>query len=268
MTLPTPANLSQYLTHARFIASAGGKAAHSFFHTAVKVHNKACIGGEFDPVSRADTTAERVMRELIAQKFPQHAIMGEEFGTSGTGENLWILDPIDGTRAFITGSPLWGVLVGFTHHSNPMLGVIELPALQESYWADSRSAYRHRAGKDVLISTRAGAVLNTALTCVTSPLQFKTPYEKAVLQELIGQTAMVRFGGDCYNYAMLAAGQIDLVLEADLKPEDILPIIPILVAAGAELTNWSGDRDFTAGRVLATANSELHTQALAMLAKL
>lgn len=222
-------------------------------------------GSDFDPVTEADSEAERVMRVLIKERFPDHGIVGEEFGNENeTAEYCWVLDPIDGTRAFIMGQPLWGVLIGLANEGTPIVGMMEQPFLGERFWgAEGEAFYRHGESEQRMWS-RACPKLEDALLGCTTPDMFDDG-EQERFDDLARAVRLRRYGGDCYNYCLLALGEIDLVVEAGLKTYDILPLIPIVESAGGVVTTWDGGDPSQGGRIIASGDPVLHEQALKRL---
>ena len=247
------------------IAGAGGVAALSYFRSRLSVENKSKTS--FDPVTRADRDAERCMRSLISSQFPQDKIVGEEFGEMGSSDMSWTLDPIDGTRSFISGSPLWGTLVAFSLRGKPIAGVIEMPVLKERFSGSANTAVWWRNGRHFQMKTRKCSKLESAVAATTSPYQFKDTFEKNALDNLNQNVELLRFGGDCYNYGLLAAGLLDIVMEASLKPEDVHALIPVIENSGGVITTWDGNDPSKGGRILATGDREIHVQILEMLSK-
>lgn len=267
-----------------------------YFRTAIAVENKvnsdaagdssnisdALSDEDFDPVTLADKSAEAVMRDRIRSSFPDHGILGEEHGLYiGESGLTWVLDPIDGTRAFITGLPLWGCLIALFDGNEPVLGVMDQPFLGERYIGTGTAAYcieskLHKYGEKsanivggnskLSVKTRHCAKLSDAVMMTTSPDMFKSTLERSAFFRLADSVRMHRFGGDCYAYCMLARGFVDLVVEADLQPYDIQALIPIVQGAGGVITNWQGDSARAGGQVVAAATTELHNQAIALLA--
>lgn len=218
------------------------------------------------PVTVADRAIETEMRALLAEAEPGAAIFGEEYGADGPTEgvrDLWILDPIDGTGAYVTGSPLFGALIGLLVDGAPTLGVIDVPALGER-WTALRGAGAFLNG--ARCATSGVRALREAALGATSPRIFSEG-ERARFEEVARRAALTRFGGDCYAYALVASGHLDLVVEAGLKPYDFLPIVPVLEEAGGVMTDWSGRPLGLAsdGRVIAAASPALHAEALAIL---
>ncbi len=230
------------------------------FRSGVSVAHKG--GSDFDPVTEADKEAERVMRALIKEHFPEHGIIGEEFGSENEdGTYCWVLDPIDGTRAFIMGQPLWGVLIGLSKDGAPYLGMMDQPFLGERFWASAGEAFYRRGEQERTMRTRPCPKIEDALLAATGPYMFDD-WELERFDDLGRAVRLKRYGGDCYNYCLLAMGQIDLVVEASLNIYDILPLIPIVEAAGGVVTTWEGGDPTNGGRVVAAGDPALHAQAL------
>ncbi|QEE38405.1 histidinol-phosphatase [Methylobacterium sp. WL1] len=248
------------------LAEASGQAILPFFRAAFGLDDKARGGAPFDPVTEADRAAETVLRRMIAQTFPGHGILGEEFGSERTdAECVWVLDPIDGTRAFIAGLPTWGTLIGLTRNGVPVRGLMHQPYLGERFTGDGRNAcLRGPAGERTLRGRRCGE-LSQAILATTDPRLFAGGEEADRFRDLEGRVRMSRYGTDCYAYCMLAAGQIDLVVEAGLKPYDIVALIPIVEGAGGRVTAWDGGSAAGGGRVVAAADPRLHEAALRVL---
>ncbi len=251
------------LDTAHKLANAASRVTLSHFRANAAADHKG--GGLFDPVTAADKGAEMVMRDMLARECPDHGIVGEEFGTvNASADYVWTLDPIDGTRAFIIGMPLWGTLIGLQHKGKPILGLMDQPFIGERFWNDERAAwYRGPAGLTRCEVRRCGA-LDQALLTATTPDMFEGE-DEARFCRLAKAVRMRRFGGDCYSYCMLALGQIDIVAEAGLKPYDIVPLIPIIEKAGGEVRSWDGGPAEASGRVIACGDRALLEPALALL---
>ncbi len=222
-------------------------------------------GASFDPVTIADRGAESAMRDVLARECPSHGIVGEEFGVANEGADyVWTLDPIDGTRAFILGLPLWGTLIGVQHKGKPLLGIMDQPFIGERFWNDSRAAwYRGPKGLERCRARKCPDISHALLTA-TSPDMFEGEDEKR-FGHLAKSVRMRRFGGDCYAYCMLALGHIDIVAETKLKPFDIVPLIPIIESAGGIVTDWEGGNPASGGRCIASADPTLHAAAIDLL---
>jgi histidinol-phosphatase len=234
------------------------------FRTAMVAADKG--GAVFDPVTEADREAERAMRELLGKRCPDHGILGEEMGAENLdAEFCWILDPIDGTRSFLIGQPLWGTLIGLVQDGRPLLGMVDQPFLGERFWSVGGEATYQRAKTEAPMRTRRCAEMSAAMLASTSPDMFVESGERERFDRLSHAARLRRFGGDCYNYCLLALGHLDLVVEAGLKPYDILPLIPIVEAAGGIVTTWAGGDPRQGGRILAAGDPALHAKAVEML---
>ncbi|HXX52263.1 MAG TPA: histidinol-phosphatase [Xanthobacteraceae bacterium] len=246
------------------LAAISGETIKPFFRSALGIENKSRSGG-FDPVTAADRAAEAAMRTLIKRTFPEHGIIGEEFGNERTdAEYVWVLDPIDGTKSFICGMPMWGTLIALTRRGEPIYGMMHQPFTREHFSGDGRGAhYRGPAGERTL-SVRACASLQDAVMCTTSPLLMNAA-DRQRFQRVEQTVRLSRYGGDCYAYCVLAAGHIDLVIETELKPHDVLPLIPIIEGAGGIVTTWEGGRSHSGGRIVAAGDKRVHAQALELL---
>ena len=236
------------------------------FRANVAVDNKWTEG--FDPVTEAHREAERVIREMIAERIPTHGLIGEEWDDKvGDGRFAWIIDPIDGTRAFITGVPVWGTLVGLTVDGRAVAGIMAQPFTGEVYLGLPGEAHYQRGGERQQLRTSKITELAGAKLTATSPEIFRRPGRDfmAHWSAISAGALTVRYGLDCYGYCLLAAGHLDLVVEADLKAVDITPLIPIIENAGGIVTTWDGGRAEAGGNGAAAATPELHAAALAVL---
>ncbi len=250
------------LETAHDLANAASVVTLRHFRTHYTADNKG--GSDFDPVTVADRGAEEVMRDIISRKFPEHGIAGEEFGNAREGADfLWTLDPIDGTRSFVLGLPLWGTLIGLQHKGKPILGIMDQPFTAERFWSDEQTAWYRGPKGTTQCKTRPCGDLAQAYLAATTPDMFKDS-DEARFNALAKAVRMRRFGGDCYLYCMLALGHIDIVAEAQLKPFDIVPLIPIIEKAGEVVGRWGG-ADPAACRYIACGDPALLDAALAHL---
>lgn len=257
MADPSPQELLKF---ADALAETSGRIVRQYFRTPMQVDAKP----DESPVTIADRETEIALRAMIEARYPDHGILGEEFGTlRGDARHVWVLDPIDGTKAFITGKPLFGTLVGLLQEGAPLLGVIDQPILNER-WVGIR-------GQDTLfnkqpVKTRACAELAQAAMYSTSPVMFEGK-DATAYETLAARVRYPLFGTDCYGYGLLALGFADLVVEAKLQAYDFCPIIPIVQGAGGQMTDWQGNPLGPAsdGRVLAAGSPALHAKALAVL---
>lgn len=221
----------------------------------------------FDPVTVADRQAELAMRALIEAQYPDHGIEGEEFpNKEASGRHIWTLDPIDGTRAFICGLPSWTTLIGLIAGGEPILGLIDAPALNERYLGTEGSARMITTGGSRLLSTSPCINLAEARLSTTDPYLFEAG-EFDAFEHLRRAVRLTRFGYDAYAYARLASGDIDLVAESGLKPHDFWPLVQVIRGAGGVIGNWSGGADLSGGDVLAAATRQLFDQAVGKLTR-
>lgn len=247
------------------LADAAGAAILPHFRSRLAVENKL-EGAAFDPVTVADRAAEEAMRALILRDLPDHGILGEEYGSERLdAEHVWVLDPIDGTRAFISGLPVWGTLIGLTRAKKPVLGMMHQPFTGERYVGDgTRSWYRGPDGARDL-KTRPCERLEDAVLFTTSPSLF-VGEERAAFDRIESTVRLSRYGVDCYAYCMVAAGFVDAVIESGLKPYDIVALIPVIEGAGGVVTSWTGGSAADGGRVVASGDPRLHDILLKRLA--
>lgn len=221
----------------------------------------------FDPVTVADRAAEAAMRALITARRPQDGILGEEMGaTPGTSGLTWVLDPIDGTRGYLSGTPTWGVLIALSDASGPILGLIDQPYIGERFLGGFGQARLDGPQGRQPLATRAPRPLSEAILFTTFPEVGSTD-DAAAFHALSAQVRLTRYGMDCYAYALVALGQVDLVVEAGLQPYDIQAPIAVIEAAGGVVTDWQGGPAHQGGRVLAAANRDVHAAALAILSR-
>ena len=229
----------------------------------LSIDNKLSDG--FDPVTEADKAAEAAMRAILARRRPEDGILGEEMGAQQSRSGLtWVLDPIDGTRGYMSGTPTWGVLIALSDETGPVYGLIDQPYIGERFEGGlGRAEMTGPLGTRVL-ATRTARPLDQAIVFTTFP-EVGSPAERAGFDAVAGQARLTRYGIDCYAYALLAAGQVDLVIEAGLRPYDIQAPIAVIEAAGGLVTDWQGGPAHQGGRALAAANPEIHAAALDIL---
>ena len=246
------------------LATVSGETIRPFFRSALGIENKSLSGG-FDPVTAADRAAEAAMRALIRRTFPEHGVIGEEFGADRPGaEYVWVLDPIDGTKSFICGLPAWGTLIALTRRGETIYGMMHQPFTREQFSGDGSGArYRGPAGNRTL-RVRPCAALGDAIMLTTSPLLMNEA-DRQAFRRVEQQVRLSRYGGDCYAYCVLAAGHVDLLIETELKPHDVLALIPIIEGAGGIMTTWDNGRPHNGGRIVAAGDKRVHAQAMAML---
>ena len=219
-------------------------------------------GAAFDPVTEADREAERAMRRLIEEHFPDHGIAGEEFpDRASRGRYCWSLDPVDGTRSFICGLPTWTTLIALLEEGRPVLGLIDAPCLGERYLgAEGFSLFRSARG-DGPLATSGCEALAEARVSTTDPFMFDSA-EAEAFGRVLRRARTSRYGHDGYGYARVAAGTLDLVIEAGLKPHDYNALIPVVRSAGGAIGDWAGGEDFGPGKIVAAATPELYAEAI------
>lgn len=220
----------------------------------------------FDPVTEADRAAERAIRATLARLRPDDAILGEEeAATPGTTGLTWVIDPIDGTRGYLSGTPTWGTLIALTDATGPRLGIIDQPYTGERFMGGAGRAVMTGPRGDVALAARTTDRLDDAILFTTFP-EIGTPDDRAAFARVADRVRLVRYGLDCYAYALVAAGQVDLVIEAGLQAYDVCASIAVIEAAGGVMTNWEGGPVHEGGRALAAANRQIHAQAMAAMA--
>jgi len=251
----------QFLALAIDLADAAGEAIRPYFRRPIAVDDKP----DLSPVTAADRAAETAMRDLIARRFPAHGIIGEEFGREREeADFVWVLDPIDGTKSFISGVPLFGTLIALAHRGHPILGIIDQPISRER-WIGASGHPTTLNGAP--IRCRPCAALAAATVFATTPDMFKGG-DAASFGRVAAAAKLVRYGADCYAYGLVAHGFIDLVVEASLKPYDFSAMLPIVEGAGGIASDWRGAPLSLAsdGRVLIAGDRRAHQQALRLLA--
>jgi histidinol phosphatase-like enzyme (inositol monophosphatase family) len=262
----SPDETRHHLDQAVLLVEEAGKIAAGYFRRRIDVHDKSG-GSYFDPVTAADREVEQFLRAELRSRYPGYGILGEEEGEEGRGaDRCWMIDPIDGTRAFITGMPAWGILLGLTENGAPIVGTMHQPYIGETFQgALGAGAHLRHAGAVIEIAARTGVALADAVLYSTHPEMFVADEERAAFERVSAASRMTRFGGDCYSYCLLAMGQIDLVVESGLQPYDIVPLVPIIEAAGGVVTDARGASASPGGFIVAAGSPELHEQALAAI---
>lgn len=252
----------QLALFAETLANTTDAMAMSYFRNPLDIEMKA----DESPVTVADRAIETAMRSQITASFPDHGILGEEHDDARLeADRLWVIDPIDGTKSFISGMPSFGTLIACLYRGVPDIGVISIPPTGERWTGQS--------GKPTLFNgapcrTSGRQALSEAILYSTSPDSFDRP-GLAQFEALSEKVAMRRFGGDCYAYGLLASGHVDLLVEMNLHPFDYMALVPVIEGAGGVITDWDGHALTltSTGRVIAAANAQLHTRALAVLSR-
>jgi len=252
------------LEAAEAAADAAGAVIRPLFRSALLVEAK----GDASPVTEADRAAERTIRALLAERFPDHGVIGEEYGAErADAEYVWVVDPIDGTRAFVTGRPLFGSLIGLLHKGRPVLGLIDQPATGERWVGLEGEPLRFQGPMGGTPRTRPCAHLAEAELSCTSHEMF-SPEEAPRFAKVRAAARRVTWGGDCYAYGLLALGLVDVVVESDLKPWDWAALVPVVEAAGGAMTDWQGKplQLGASGQVVAVGDKALLPEVCGLLA--
>lgn len=214
------------------------------------------------PVTAADRGAEQLMRDMITKRHPGHGIIGEEFGSDRPdAEFVWVLDPVDGTKSFITGVPLWGTLIALLHEGQPVLGCIHQPILHQLVLGDGATTTLNARPARCRPTTR----IEEATLLTSDPLAPARHQEGAAYAALAGRAKLVRTWGDCYGYLLVATGWADIALDPTMNPWDIAALVPVIRGAGGVITNWQGGAPYPAQSTVAAATAELHGAAIATL---
>ncbi|MFN3230556.1 MAG: histidinol-phosphatase [Alphaproteobacteria bacterium] len=248
------------LAFAHRLADAAGAVIRPYFRADHSIEDKR-PGGSFDPVTLADKDAETAIRSLIEAEYPDHSIYGEEHGAEWGERFTWVIDPIDGTRSFIGGFPTWGTLIALAVDRKPVLGIMDQPIIGERFAGAPAGAWLN----DRPLKVRDCRSLADAVLYSTTPDMFDPDGDMPAFQRVEAQVQMRRFGGDCYQYGMLAHGLLDLIIEAKMQPYDIQALIPIVEGAGGIVTNWEGESAHMAGRIIAAGDRRVHDAALQAL---
>ncbi|XP_072999187.1 bifunctional phosphatase IMPL2, chloroplastic [Typha latifolia] len=266
MSMENEAELDRFVAVANKVADAAGEVLRKYFRQRFDIIDKE----DLSPVTIADREAEEAMVSIILESFPSHAVFGEENGwrcKEKSADYVWVLDPIDGTKSFITGKPLFGTLIALLHMGKPVVGIIDQPVLRERWVGISG---RKTTLNDREVSTRACSILSQAYLYTTSPHLFSGDAEQAFVR-VRNKVKVPLYGCDCYAYALLASGHVDLVVESGLKPYDFLSLVPVIEGAGGLITDWKGNRlqwdasaqsRPTSFNVVAAGDSLVHKQAL------
>lgn len=257
----------QTIQFAHRLADSAGAVIRPFFRKTLDVIDKSKAGARgYDPVTEADRSAEAAIRALIKNEYPDDGIEGEELGFEpGSSGRLWTIDPIDGTRAFITGRHTWGTLIALSEEGAPQLGIIDQPVLGERFIGYAGHAAMISPAGTQTLKTRPCSTLADAVVSTTHPWGYFDARERALFEKLCRQARLSYFGGDCYGYALLAMGFIDVIVEASLKSWDVAALIPVVENAGGVLTDWGGNPCHGGGRIIAAGDRRVHAEALAVL---
>ena len=258
-------NLQTFVEVAKFIADESRSISLAYFKKKLKIKSKN--KKIFDPVSIADINVQKKINKLIKKHFPSHSILGEEASIEKASDYEWCIDPIDGTNSFIQGFPIWGTLISLSRNNQIILGIADIPALDERYIGYSNKSYKIVKGKKTNLKARVTDKLKDSILNTTSPYVFANAYDQKIFEKLVKKVKTVRLGGDCYSYCLLADGHIDMVVESGLKPWDIRALEPIITNAGGILKTWDGDKILNGGRIIAASSPLLFKKAKFVLNK-
>jgi histidinol phosphatase-like enzyme (inositol monophosphatase family) len=260
-----PAKREEYLRFGLEVAAAAGSATLPFFRAEFAVENKR-DDGRFDPVTEADRAAEQVFRKALRERYPEHGVFGEEYGFEAGNGLTWVIDPIDGTRAFMTGMLHWGLLLALFDGRQPILGIMHQPFTGEFFYGDNQTAFYRNGAVERRMHARRCASLTDAVLTTTSPGLFRGAGEREAFDRLEKRVKLSKYGGDCYIYAMVAMGYVDLATDAGLQPYDIQALVPIIRGAGGIISTKDGGDPSMGGFIVAAGCEEVHRAALDCLA--
>lgn len=259
---------AETIAFAHRLADAAGEVIRPYFRKRIEIADKgAAKGTVFDPVTEADRRAEEAIRALIERERPEDGVLGEEFGERPGSSGLrWVLDPVDGTRAFINGRHEWGSLIALERAGRPLLGIVDQPVLGERFIGVNGRANVFVRGIEAPLHVRNCAAIGDAILCATHPYAYFEADERAAFRRVSGAVKMSRFGGDCYIFGLMALGFADLIVESHLHRWDVAALIPLIEGAGGIITNWQGGDCSDGGQLVAAGDSGVHAQALKLLA--
>tara|TARA_X000000368_G_scaffold43001_1_gene30991 strand:- start:18 stop:818 length:801 start_codon:yes stop_codon:yes gene_type:complete len=244
--------LNRFANH---LADEARKISMFYFKKKITINNKN--KKDFDPVTAADIGVQKKINSLINKQFPDHSILGEEDSMIQKSNYEWCIDPIDGTKSYIQGVPLWGTLISLSKDNKIILGLADIPALDERYIGHSKLSYKIIKNKKTLLKARVTKKLSESILNTTSPYVFANKSDQKSFERLALKVKSTRLGGDCYSYCLLADGLIDIVVESGLKPWDIRALIPIINNAGGIIKSWESQDVSDGGRIIAATNNQL-----------
>ena len=258
-------NILKLVKFSNFIADNARKISLKFFKKKLKIISKD--KDVFDPVTIADITIQKKINKLINDYYTDHSILGEEESIIKESEYEWCIDPIDGTKSFIQGVPLWGTLISLAKNNKIILGIADFPALDERYIGHSNKSYKIIKGKKSKLSVANKFKLSECILNTTSPYLFANKSDQKSFERLSKKVKSTRLGGDCYSYCLLADGHVDIVLESGLKPWDIRALEPIITNAGGIIRTWEDNKIISGGRIIACNNKKLFKNAISTVKK-
>ena len=248
-------DIRNFVKIGNYIADESRKISLKYFKNKLKIQSKDVRS--FDPVTIADITIQKKINKIISTNYPEHSILGEEASILNKSDYEWCIDPIDGTKSFIQGFPIWGTLISLSKKKEIILGIADIPALDERYIGYSDLSYKIIKGKRSKLKSGSTVKLADSILNTTSPYVFANKHDQRIFNEVVKDVKTVRLGGDCYSYCLLADGHVDIILESGIKPWDIRALEPIIKNAGGILKTWEGANIFNGGRIIAAANKKL-----------
>ena len=248
-------NINEFLKFSNKLADNSRKISLNFFKTKLNVKSKS--NTKFDPVTEADISIQNYINKSINKKYPSHSIVGEENSKIQDSEYEWCIDPIDGTRSFITGFPTWGTLISLSKNGKVILGIVDMPALDERYIGYNKISYKITNNRKKILKVKRNKDLSKSILSTTSIYELKTRKDKNDFNKVSKKVSGVHFGGDCYQYCLLADGHIDLIIETGLNSWDIRALIPIIKNAGGSIKTWKNEDPKDGGRIIAANNKTL-----------
>lgn len=262
--MPTSPDWQELTRFAIALAKASAREILPYFRRNIHIDVKS--GPIWDPVTEGDRAGERVIRRLIEERYPSHGIHGEEYGTKeGNSGFTWILDPVDGTRAFVCGMPTWATLIGLSFEGRPVVGLMNQPFVGDMFYGSPEGAWIDHRGATQPIRTRSGIGLESATIGTTAPELYRDGSDRAAFDRLKQKAQMTRYGGDAYFFAVMAAGHLDIAMDANLQAYDIAPLLPIVSGAGGVYAEWTGGDAAKGGNVITAGSQALLEEALAVL---
>jgi myo-inositol-1(or 4)-monophosphatase len=253
------------ISFANRLADASGAVIRPYFRQRIEVVHKPGRA-PFDPVTEADKGGERAIRAIIERERPDDGILGEEYGEKpGKSGSRWVLDPVDGTRAFITGRHEWGSLIALEDKEVPVLGILDQPVLGERFIGVNGRSFLIEGEKRTALKVRECADIKDAILCATDPSSYFSADQQAAFQRVRAASRMTRFGGDCYLFASLALGFVDIIIEANFNRWDVAALIPLVEGAGGIMTAWDGTHCRDGKTILACGDKRVHEEAIKLL---
>ena len=258
-------DIRKFLNFSNILADEARLISLKYFKKKIRIKNKKKRG--FDPVTLADIKIQKKLNRLILKYYPDHSIIGEEETHSKNSIYEWCIDPIDGTKSFIQGMPLWGTLISLSKNGNIILGIADIPALDERYIGYEKKAYKIIKGKKTNLKIKNNEKISESILNTTSPYLFANKRDQSSFERLSKKVKLTRLGGDCYSYCLLADGHIDIVVESGLNPWDIRALEPIIINAGGILKTWDNEKISNGGRIIACTNNKVFNKCRIILNK-